>query len=412
MGTTSRHACETGSAAFCDVRTIGQDGNDDMKDSHPADWDPSDEAVLHHQGEAYDAMRRRCPVAYSPELGWSLFRHEDVVRVLEDHETFSSRVSKHASVPNGMDPPEHTAYRAAIEPFFSPERMHGFERECRQIAGHLLERQKRHADFDFAREFAGPFAARCQCAFLGWPADAAEALLRWTAENQAATLEKDVAERADVARQFHAHVVAILRSRRSQPSQPDDVTAGLMNTRVNGALLTDDELTSIFRNWTMGEVGSLAAAAGIVVERLGSDDALQEQLRTDTSLVGAAIEEILRVSGPLVMNRRIATRDVELGGRRIAAGDRISLLWVAANRDERVFEDAASVRLERDQAKNLLYGAGIHVCPGAPLARLELRVAIEELLRRCSKVQLSAATPPEVAVFPANGWSSLHVRLD
>jgi cytochrome P450 len=382
-----------------------------MTASRASDWDPGSEAVLDRQCEAYDAMRQRCPVAYSGALGWFLFRHEDVVRVLEDHDTFSSRVSEHRSVPNGMDPPEHTAYRAAIEPFFAPERMREFEPVCRRLAEELLEPLGRGQDFDFVGEFAGPFAARCQCAFLGWPTADAGALLRWTAENQAATLDGDGTERADVARQFRERVGALLHARRSAAEPGDDVTARLMAIRVNGSSLTEEELTSILRNWTMGEVGSLAAAAGIVVHRLGSDSALQARLRGDASLVPAAIDEILRVSGPLVMNRRVATRAVELGGRSIAAGDRLSLLWISANRDEHVFDDPTSLRLERDQRQNLLYGAGIHVCPGAPLARLELRVAVEALFRRSSGLALSSHVLAKPAVFPANGWRSLGVRL-
>ena len=113
-----------------------------MKNASPAnrpapDWDPTAPEVLRDQRAAYDAMRRRCPVAYSEFLGWSLFRHEDVLRVLLDHETFSNAVSRHLSVPNGMDPPEHTAYRRLIEPFFSAERVAAFEPVCREIAANL-----------------------------------------------------------------------------------------------------------------------------------------------------------------------------------------------------------------------------------------------------------------------------------
>ena len=107
-------------------------------ENRPApDWDPTAPEVLRDQRAAYDAMRRRCPVAYSEFLGWSLFRHEDVLRVLLDHETFSNAVSRHLSVPNGMDPPEHTAYRRLIEPFFSAEPVAAFEPVCREIAANL-----------------------------------------------------------------------------------------------------------------------------------------------------------------------------------------------------------------------------------------------------------------------------------
>jgi cytochrome P450 len=128
-------------------------------------------------------------------------------------------------------------------------------------------------------------------------------------------------------------------------------------------------------------------------------------------LLPAAIEEILRIHGPLLANRRFATRAVEIGGRKIAAGERISLLWTSANRDGRVFEDPEAFRLGRDPAANLLYGAGIHVCPGAPLARLEMRVAMEELLARTTGIEPTAGTPPTGAVYPASGFAVLSLRI-
>lgn len=184
-----------------------------------------------------------------------------------------------------------------------------------------------------------------------------------------------------------------------------------MQARVHGTALTDTELTSIFRNWTVGEVGSLAAAIGIVTHELAVNAALHEALRARPELLPAAIDEVLRITGPLVLNRRVASRDVELGGRRIAAGQRLSLFWQAANRDPERFAAPQEVRLDREGQDNLLYGAGIHVCPGAPLARLELRLALEALLGRCERIELDDTQPARRAVYPASGWACLPVRL-
>ncbi len=118
----------------------------------------------------------------------------------------------------------------------------------------------------------------------------------------------------------------------------------------------------------------------------------------------------MRTCGPLVTNRRRATRDVVLGGQHIAKGDRLTLMWVAANRDETVFEHPEEVRLSRDPQHNLLFGAGIHICPGAPLARLELRVAVEELLGHSTKLEFAEPAACR-ATYPANGWKSLPLKL-
>src|SRR5690606_13055969 len=121
--------------------------------------------------------------------------------------------------------------------------------------------------------------------------------------------------------------------------------------------------------------------------------------------------EILRIDAPLIANRRITTRAVELGGRRIEAGERLTLLWASANRDEDVFDDPDAFRLDRDPSLNLLYGAGIHVCPGAPLARLELRVVMEGLLRPTLHIALVRERPPVRACYPAGGFSELPLRI-
>ncbi len=375
------------------------------------DWDPASDDVLSDQVGAYDDMRQRCPVARSERLGWSLFRHEDVLRVVGDPGTFSNSVSAHRSVPNGMDPPEHTAYRQAIEPCLSTQNVRNFEPVCRALAEDLLANLTSSSEIDFMDAFAVPFAVGCQCAFLGWPAELREPVREWTHRNRQAVLADDRVTLAEIANEFETLVVRLLdEQRRSDAAAQDDVSTRLTRVRVNDKRLTDRELVSIFRNWTVGEVGSMAAALGLLVNRIARSLTLQQSLRDSQELIPAAIEELLRVEGPLVSNRRRATRDVTLRGRRIAAGDQVSLMWISANRDETVFEDAGSVRIGRDQHANLLWGAGVHVCPGAELARLEMRVALEALLSTFDEIIPGNASPKRLAL-PENGWAQLPLRL-
>lgn len=383
-----------------------------MNEIRQQDWDPISDHVLRDQPAAYDEMRGRCPVAYSDFLGRYLFRHQDVVRVLNDPGTFSSAVSKHLSVPNGMDRPEHTDYRRIVELYFQPERMQSFAPLCRDIAASLVALFPGRDDVEFISEFAQTFAVRVQCAFLGWPPHMHELLRLWTQKNREASLALDRPAMADLSNEFEGYVSELLQSRRASGAQAEgDIVASLLGQLAGGRALRDEEIASILRNWTVGEVGTISAAVGILAHYLSVHPDLQQQLRAQPSLLPEAIDEILRLHGPLVTNRRVTTRPVEIGGRQIEDGERISLNWIAANRDASVFEDADAFRLGRDPAANLLYGAGIHVCPGAPLARLELRLVMEELLGRTTLISLSAENTATRAIYPASGFATLLLRI-
>jgi cytochrome P450 len=235
-----------------------------MSDMFQQDWDPTSDAVLRDQRAAYDEMRERCPVAYSDFLGWSLFRHEDIVRVLNDPDTFSNAVSRHLSVPNGMDPPEHTEYRRIIEPYFRPERMEAFEPQCRKIAANLVQSLLERDEVELISEFAQWFAVRVQCTFLGWPTDMYEPLRLWTQKNHKATFAKDRAAMAEIAREFEGYVDELLQVRRAAGAQAsDDITTSLLRQQVWARPLRDEEIVSVLRNWTVGEVGTISAAVGI-----------------------------------------------------------------------------------------------------------------------------------------------------
>ena len=381
-----------------------------MSDDIPNDWDPGSQAVRDDQIAAYDAMRKRCPVAHSDYLWWSLFRHEDVMRVLEDHETFSNAASNHLSIPNAMDPPEHTPYRKIIEGYFTPEDMQAFEPVCRQIAESLVADQARGNAFELMTAFAQAFALRIQCAFMGWPDTLHAPLRQWIGKNHAATRAGDRAAMAQIAVEFDGYIKQQLVVRRDASAQaPEDVTTRLLREHINGRPLSDEEIVSIVRNWTVGELGTIAASVGILVHYLAAHPALQTDLRENPGDLPDAIDEILRIHAPLIANRRVTTCPVDIGGRKIDAGERLTLIWAAANRDEAVFGDPDAFDPASNRDKNLLYGAGVHVCPGAPLARLELRLLMESLLANTREITLDPDRWAERASFPASGYSSVSV---
>lgn len=376
------------------------------------DWDPRSETVLSDQIGAYDGMRHQCPVAHSDYLGWSLFSHDDVVRVLDDHESFSSVVSAHLSVPSGMDPPQHTAFRQLIERYFEPERVKAFEPVCREISKKLVSELPRDAEIDLVAQFAQPYAVRIQCAFLGWPDSLQVPLLDWVRKNHKATLARDTKAMAVIALEFDEYIRELLDERRKLGvDAPDDVTTSLLRDRIDGRELSHEEIVSILRNWTVGELGTITACVGILCHHLAKNRQTQALMRGGPDLLPAAIDEILRLHAPLIANRRVTTRSVTIGGREIPAGEKITLMWASANRDEAVFDKPDELRLNRDHALNLLYGRGIHVCPGAELSRMELRVLMEELLGGTRKLDLVSGLAPVLAVYPASGFSRLPARI-
>ncbi len=383
-----------------------------MADNAKYDWNPRSEEVLDRPLTAFDAMRHNCPVVHSEYMGWSVFRHSDVLDVITDHETFSNEVSKHRSVPNGLDLPEHTPYRQLIEPFFSADRMDQLEPECREISARLVQNVVNRTDVDVIPELAENFALQIQCAFLGWPSSLQEPLRQWAHENHQATLAGDRETMADIAQRFSHYIHDLLETRRAQGEWVhDDITTEIMNSNIDGEALCEADIVSILRNWTVGEIGTIAASVGLLLKFLADHPSLQNTLRQNPAYIPEAVDEILRIHGPLITNRRKANRSVTLGGRDIEAGERVTVNWVSANRDEAVFPEPDTFRWGRDQSRNLLYGAGLHVCPGAPLARLELRVLLEELLAATGGFSPTPDKPPVNAYYPASGYQHLWLNF-
>jgi cytochrome P450 len=370
------------------------------------DWDPRSTAAIADQVGTYDLVRSRCPVAHSDFLGWSLFRHADVVDALTDPDTFSSVVSLHPGVPSGFDPPRHTAYRSIIDPYFAPDQMKKFEPACRELASELVGAIPREAEVDFVEQIALPFALRAQRTWLGWPIETEAVLREWIVRSSEATHGGDRSQLALVAQEFDETIRTVLDSVR-EGSDAGEVTTRLLAEQIDGLPLNDEELVSILRNWTVGELGSISASVGIIAHYLATHQNLQDHLRGTPGDLPAAIDEMLRIDPPLITSRRTTTRAVTLSGRTIAAGERVSLFWASADRDEDVFGDPDEFHPEANAADNLLYGRGIHYCPGAPLARLELLVLVEELFSGTDRIIPARNSQPPRARYPAGGFESL-----
>ena len=370
------------------------------------DWNPRDELVLQNQRLAYDKMREKCPVMHSDFMDWSIFRHQDITTVLSDPETFSNQ-SQFLAIPNGMDPPIHEQYRKALAPNFSKKQMTSLEPQARAIARDLIDSVRFDKKNELMRSFVTPFAFKTLCAFLGWPEQQWEFFSSWAEDNQQAAFNRDQTAGKALATLFSERVKANLDKHRASLESENSATNTLLKTEVDGTKLDDEQIVSILRNWTAGH-GTVAAGLSILLFHLAQDFNLQDKLRNDHKLIPQSIEEMLRVDGPLVANRRVTRREVKIAERTIPQGESLSLMWIAANRDPRVFDEPNTIKLERDTKQSLVWGQGIHLCLGAPLARLEMSVVLEELLSQ-KKYFALAGENQQRANYPSNGFSALFL---
>ncbi|QKJ18681.1 cytochrome P450 [Microbacterium hominis] len=339
-----------------------------------------------------------------------LTRHAEVVAAAVDPTLFSSAVSAHLQVPNGLDGDGHAAVRRALDPFFAPDALAPLVAQLARVAGELVARQSAHdAHFDAVADLGARFAVRGQALWLGWPEAIDDILLQWVADSRAAARGGDRTALAAAAERFDAIVRGILDDRRATPAR-DDVTGRLMAVRLDGGRrFTDAELVSVLRNWTGGDLSSLALCAGVIVHWLAAHPDEQRALaEAPDEELDAAIDEILRIDDPFVSNRRVATRDTVVGGCPVAAGEHVVLHWRHANRDPDAVPEPTVFRPAANAAANLVWGIGPHACPGRPLATAELRVLVRALLRAGTIIPEGEAVR-EIA--PVAGFRTVPVRI-
>ncbi|GAB2489191.1 cytochrome P450 [Luteococcus sediminum] len=362
-----------------------------------------------------------CPVQRQADGSWLVSGHAEVVAAATDPQTFSSAVSRFLQVPNGLDGDEHARYRRVVDSFMTSQQVDALQEGCQRIADQVVEDLPRGQRLDVVSDLGAPFAVKAQCHWLGWPARIEPVLVDWMADNQRATAARDDAALAEVAERFDAIVGEQVAARRRGES-PDDVTGQLARATVETAdggqqPLNDAEVVSILRNWTAGDLGSLAVCLGVLVHSLAVAPELQQELREIAAdLPGRrddfdrAIDELLRIDDPFLSNRRVTTREVELGGQQLPAGERVVLAWTGANRDRRVFPDPDHHDPQGHAAQNLVYGIGPHVCPGRELATMELRVVLTALLRGTTNITPDGTGDRNDA--PLGGWAEVPVVLD
>lgn len=401
-------------------------------------FDPLDPAQRADPFPVYAEARRDAPVFYAPAFDlWVVTRHEDVLAVLKDDETFSSRNALRSSPREPLpevrevlargwpempiivdsDPPLHTRIRRPITKAFTPRRVAELAPRIEAIAQELLDGFAADGEADIVERFAWPLPLRVMGELIGVPAGD----LHWLHERSrdwlslygaTGSVEEQVAA-AEGTVALQRYFVAAMEERTAEPR--DDLMSALL-----AAVAEEDDPISIVE--LAGVPLDLVVAGHVTVTRaIGSALVLLlrrpgalEELRSDPTLVAPAIEEILRLESPAQGLFREATRDVELGGVLLPRGARLMVHFGSANRDEAVFADAGSYDPRRpDVNKHVAFGKGIHFCIGAPLARLELSIALPLLLERLPDLRRADDGPLAYdPIFFARGLATLRLGWD
>lgn len=366
----------------------------------------------------YAYLRREAPVA---PLGlmdlWGIARHEDVLRVLRDPETFSSvvgqRLIEGEELPSMLfnDPPIHTRLRGLIAKAFTP-RVVELQREsiARRARG-LIDAMLAKGDPDIVLDLAYPLPVMVIAHMLGVADGDHATFKRWSdaiIENVAPILlTGDDSALTGVNQEFDAYFSKRLAKLRREPE--DNLLSELVHVETDEGKLTELELLMFCR---LLLVAGNETTTGLIVNATRAFSEYPDVLarvRADLSLLPAALEEALRYYAPFPATFRRTTRDVEVGGATIPKDTRVLVFLASANRDERAFENPDEFRLDRGSNRHVAFGMGIHYCVGAPLARLEAEIALRDLLPRITGVRI--LPNQDAALLRPGGPKSLRVSF-
>jgi cytochrome P450 len=392
--------------------------------------DLTDPAVVADPYPAFAVARAQAPVQWHEGLGlWLAFRHAEANAVLRDRrlgriwtdKTPADRLESfnliHRNAILEMEPPEHTRLRRLISAAFARGHVERLRPWVEELAGSLVEdlveRSGGHTPVDVLSGMSEELPVAVIAELLGVPAADRPLLRPWSNaivkmyEYGRTTQVEEAAERA--AAEFVAYLRELAAERRSAPGE--DLLTHLVTMRdADGDRLTEDELvTTCILLLNAGHEATVNVSGNGLLALLEHPDQLA-RLRADPSLLPAAIEELMRYDSPLQLFERTATEDVEIGGVTVARGQKIAALLGSANRDPDVFADPDTLDIGRTDNPHISFGAGVHFCIGAPLARVELQASFGALLTRTSRLELGgpARRRPE---FVIRGLHDLPVVL-
>jgi cytochrome P450 len=352
---------------------------------------PALAAALH---ETLADLREHEPVAWSEEHGgfWVVTRYEDVLRVVQDWRTFSSAQGVNVpapatpvnAIPEVMDPPRHREFKRLVNAWFTPAVVSRYEDGTRRLVTRLIDAFVEDGRCEFTDAFARPLPglAFFEHVLHAPPGDVARV-------NDLATAASTPTHprRAEAWQGMASWIGDLVATRRAEGPRGDVVDA-VLAAEIEGRPITDHEVLGVVQLLIFGGLDTTAGALGQFMIRFCQEPAIPELLRRRPELIRSAVEELVRLDPPFIAIARTATCDTEIGGQRIRAGQRVLVYWASANRDEAEFACPHAFDLDRAANRHLSFGAGPHRCAGSNLARMNLRIALEELTSRLHDVRL------------------------
>ena len=353
------------------------------------------------------------PLADEGNGGWIVARIALAREVYQDWEKFSSWQEARASqllgedwilTPIAMDPPEHTKYRAIVNPIFSPKRVAELEAPVRKTCVELIEAVKDKGHCEFVSAFGRPYPVTVFLTLMGLPLEKTQTFVDWEEGLLHAKTPEQAYASASATR---AYAEEVLNDRRAHPR--DDLTSLIANAVVDGKPMAHREAVGMFFLFYLAGLDTVTSALGFIFRTLGTRLDLQRQLRENRDLIPNAIEELLRVY-TLVESKRLVTHDLEFHGVKMKKGDWVCIGTPVSGHDTREYPDAGTIDFTRENQRHLAFASGPHRCIGSHLARREIKLAIEEWFDRVPEFRVKPNSPVNATAHIV--WQLTNLELE